>query len=32
MDDPIENGKTSFCWNLNGKPFNEITLAKVVGT
>jgi hypothetical protein len=32
MEDLTENGKTSHCWNLNGKPFSEIAQAKVNGT
>ena len=31
-DDPAENAKTSFCWNLNGKPYLNLLDAKVSGT
>jgi hypothetical protein len=31
-DDPSENAQTSFCWNLNGKPYLNLLDAKVSGT
>jgi len=29
VEDPAENAKTSFCWNLNGKPYLNLLDAKV---
>jgi len=31
LDDESENNKNSRCWNLNGKPMNDVNNSKVDG-